>query len=306
MLALIGRNARYVLAIGVLLAAFLPGLSAWLRPAFPVLVGAVLVMAMLRLDLGGLARRAATPRRLAVLVGITLLLMPVSALALHGLARLFDLPEAWHDTLVILAAAPPIASSAGVCFLLGFNAALALEVAVFTTLATPLVGVAVINAFLATPPEISSLSMALRLGAIILGAAAVAQVLRRMIGAARITRNAHSLDGLTALVMLGFVIPVFDGVGALALADPVRALVALGVAVTMNLGANLVTNYTTRVFLLRTEAGTLGVLNGNRAVAIYLAIIPANPALALFVAFYQIPMYFTPLLVRLLSRSTPA
>jgi len=45
-----------------------------------------------------------------------------------------------HASLILLAAAPPIASSAGLCFLLGFNARLALETTLIATILTPIIG----------------------------------------------------------------------------------------------------------------------------------------------------------------------
>lgn len=299
----LGARARYVLSIGVLAALFLPSLSAWLRPALPFLVSAVLVMAMVRIDLLALVKAAIRPKRLALLVFISLLLMPVTALIYAGICSLFDVPDAWRDSLIYLAAAPPIASSAGLCFLLGFNAALALEVAVFVTLMMPFLGVATVNLLVADAPDISALNMSMRLGWIILLAVIVSQVLRRLFGPPQILRNGQILDGLGALVMLTFVIPLFDGIGRLIMDDPKRALIVLGLAIMVNLGGNVLVVTAARRFRPLYDAGAMGVLNGNRSVAIYLAVIPATPVFALFVALYQIPMYFTPLLARLIPRA---
>lgn len=299
----LGARARYVLSIGVIAALFLPSLSAWLRPALPYLVSLVLIMAMVRIDLLVLVKAAIRPRRLVLLVFISLLLMPVTALIYVGISNLFDIPEPWRDSLIYLAAAPPIASSAGLCFLLGFNAALALEVAVFVTLMMPFLGVATVNWLIGDAPDISALAMSMRLGWIILIAVIVSQVARRIFGAARILRNGQILDGLGALVMLTFVVPLFDGIGPLIMDDPTRALIVLGLAFMVNLGGNILVLLTVRRFRPLYDAGAMGVLNGNRAVAIYLAVIPATPVFALFVALYQIPMYFTPLLARLIPRA---
>ena len=61
-LAWVGAQARWVLAVGVLLATLMPSLSATLRPFLPGLVVLVLCVSIARLDLGVLARRATRPR----------------------------------------------------------------------------------------------------------------------------------------------------------------------------------------------------------------------------------------------------
>ena len=52
-------------------------------------------------------------------------------------------------------------------------------------------------------------------------------------------------------------------------------------------------------------SGALGILWGNRTVAIYLAALPPDPQVTLFVALYQFPMYFTPLLLQRSKKGAP-
>jgi len=53
---------------------------------------------------------------LARSIGLTILIMPVTVLIYASLSRLIGLSETDHASLILLAAAPPIASSAGLCF----------------------------------------------------------------------------------------------------------------------------------------------------------------------------------------------
>ena len=55
-LAWIGARARWVLLIGALLAVFLPDVSSFLRPAVPVFIAMVYMLAMLRIDIAAVAR----------------------------------------------------------------------------------------------------------------------------------------------------------------------------------------------------------------------------------------------------------
>ncbi|MEM8658405.1 MAG: hypothetical protein AAGF22_09940, partial [Pseudomonadota bacterium] len=104
-------------------------------------------------------------------------------------------------------------------------------------------------------------------------------------------------DGLAACGMLLFIIPLFDRVGGLILGDPLRAGLVLMLAVVFNLGSNLVTRASLRGRLDPADVGAVGIVMGNRTIAIYLAALPFEPVFALFVALYQFPMYFTPLLL---------
>lgn len=291
----IGSNARWVLAIGSVIALFLPSLSALLRPALPFLVSTVLAMAMARMDVLGLLRSILRPKRLFFLTLASIVLMPVTAAVYLGIAWVFGFDEGNTNSLIYLAAAPPIASSAGLCFLLGFNAVLAVELTLVAMLLTPLIGVASVNLFLENPPLIEPLALSLRLAGIIALGIAMALLMRLIIGAARIQRNGKVFDGLAALNMLVFVVPLFDGVLAIIQNNPQRAVFVLGLGIVFNFGVNILTAFTAGKFSDANNAGAFGIMNGNRTVAIYLAVIPADPAFILFVALYQFPMYLTPL-----------
>lgn len=296
LLRLAGRNARWILSLGCVAALFLPDISAALRPALPWLVSMVLALAMARIDLGATARAALRPKRLVQLCAIAVLLLPVTALAYGVVGHLLG-PEL-AATLVYLAAAPPIASSAGLCFLLGFNARLAVEVTVATTILTPILGPLAVA--LALPEAAGSLSpaaLAVSLARMIFVGVVAAVLIRRLVGPERIARNGPVFDGVAAFAMLLFVFPLFDRVPGVILADPAFALGILALGFVVNIGVNLAT----RAVLARRfdppEAGAAGILMGNRTVAMYLAALPFEPTFALFVALYQFPMYFTPLLL---------
>ena len=292
-----GRNARWILSLGCVAALFLPSISTTLRPLLPALVSMVFALAMARIDLLATARAALRPARLAQLVGISVLLLPVTAV-IYGLAgRLIG--EAYMPSLVYLAAAPPIASSAGLCFLLRFNARLALEVTVAASLLTPILGpLAISLALPGTEVPIDPLPLALRLAAMIAGGVVAAIVIRALVGAERIGRNGAIFDGIAAFGMLLFVFPLFDRIAGVILENPLRALFVLALCFAFNIGVNLATRAALRTRLKPEDAGAAGVFMGNRTIAIYLAALPFEPVFALFVALYQFPMYFTPLLLQ--------
>lgn len=292
------------MSFGCLLALFLPALSAFIRPALPVLVSMVLGLAMARLDLGEIARSAFRPKQLATSIGLTLLLMPVTVLIYAGLASLIGLNNDDYISLILLAAAPPIASSTGISLLLGYNARLALETTLAATILTPIIGPAVVAIMLPDLAPISSLVLAQRLGLMIAGGLALGLAIRTAVGPQRIDRNKAAFDGVAALGMVLFVIPLFDGVGATVLEAPLRALWVLALSFVFNIGINLIVQRATLSRKPKEDAGALGVLWGNRTIAIYLAALPYDPQFAMFVALYQFPMYLTPLIFNAKRTST--
>ncbi len=298
----IGARGPWALAAGLALCFLMPEVSAALRPALPFLVPVVLGLAMARVDLGATARAALVPRTAAALAGLSLLLLPVSGAVHAGLAAAAGLDADLFRALVYLAAAPPIASAANLCFLLGYDARRALQVTVVATLATPILGPVTVALFLAEAAPLGPAELGLKLGLMIAGGAAVGLGLRRALGAERIAAHSRAFDGLGVLALVIFVIPIFDGVPGMILEAPGRAAAVLAVACIANLGAHLVLRLGAARFRPAAEAGTYGVLFGNRTIALYLAALPPDPQFTLFVALYQVPMLLTPLVVRSFGR----
>ncbi len=303
----LGNNARWFLALGSIVALFLPQVAATLRPFLPWLVCLVLGLSMARIDLWDMAKNARRPRFLLRSVGMSLFLMPVTGAIYFAIARLLGIGAVDTQSLVFLAAAPPIASAAGLCFLLGFNARLSMEVTISATILTPIIGPAMVAVLIPDAAAISSVDLGIRLAAMIGGGLLVGSVIRGVLGPQRITEHKAIFDGIAALGMLLFIFPLFDGVLATIANDPMRALWILFLCSVFNLGVNVVAR---QVFAGRTppDRGALGLIWGNRTIAVYLAALPPDPQFTLFCALYQFPMYFTPLLfsrTQNTSRSEP-
>jgi hypothetical protein len=120
--------------------------------------------------------------------------------------------------------------------------------------------------------------------------------IQAMIGKAAIGRNPEAFNGIVALSMVLFLFPVFDGVIDHILVAPLQSFAILILAVALNLGGNLIIRGLSRRFSSSPTASALGLMFGNRNVSFYLAVLPFNPLLSVFVAASQIPMYITPAL----------
>ena len=294
----IGAHARWIMAIGVVATVFLPALSAALRPFLPALVVLVFAVAVARLDLRPAVRRAmrlSGALRLALWVGAFLAVTP--ALLWWG-GRAAGLSEGDIAALVYTGAAPPITSSAALCLMMGLNGLFALEITVVASALTPLVGPIVARFLLGDAVPVDAVTLGLRMAAMIGLGTALGLFLRRILGPERIARRSRVFDGIAAITMLSFVVPLFDGVGAMLAADPGEGLRVLALVTLVNFGSQMLVAAGVARVLGPDEAGAAGLMWGNRTVAIYVAALPPDPTFTLYVALFQIPMLFTPLLMR--------
>ncbi|WP_316013293.1 hypothetical protein [Roseobacter sp. HKCCA0434] len=295
LLAAIGGQARWVMAGGCVAALLMPGAAAALRPALPFLVSLVLAMAMARIDLRLVLRRVAQPRVLAERLLTIAAMMPVAAMALWALGAV--LPPDWRALPVLFALAPPIASSASICFLMRYDAQRAVEVTILATLLTPLISPPLQVLLLPDLGDVAVGALALKLGAMIAGGVVLALMMKAVLGEARIAASGRSFDGLAACIMVVFAFPLFDGVAATMLADPWRAAGVGILSILLGSATMIAVLMVGERLVPRTTAGVFAVTGANRTVALYLAALPYDPQLALFVALYQFPIYFAPLVL---------
>jgi len=298
----LGRNARWTLVVGIFAALLFQDAGAALRPALPFFVGMVFTLAMMRIDLPAMARRALSPGRILRTLSLSAGLIVVTPVVLNAVAVALRLPDEMRMALVYAHAAPPIASAAGLCLIMGLDAVIALEVAIVASLLTPFIGPPVVLFLLGDTVALDGLHLAAQIGMIVLGGTLAALLIRRLLGAGRIERHATAFDGITAIGILVFLLPVFDGVVDSVARAPMLALGVLALVIVTNFGLQILI---WRVGRRRTNdetAGATGVLWGNRNVTLFLAAAPENALFSLYVALYQFPMYFTPLVMRAVFR----
>jgi BASS family bile acid:Na+ symporter len=188
------------------------------------------------------------------------------------------------------------------CVFLGFSAPIAMEIVLLTNLLAPFTGPFIGELLLGTAVPLSVVTLSFRLGAILFGGVLVALVAKWWLGEGRIDANRSRLDGIATLLMLAFLLPVFDGVSAMVFAAPLLALGLAGLATTLNFGHQASIFLGGRLFAaLRRQSSlpdgtrSVAVVSGNRNLGLYFAALPADPLFSLFVAAYQIPIYLTPM-----------
>ena len=297
-----GCHARIALPIGVVVALLLPNLDGFFKPAAPFILTVLVAAAFVRLELGSVLKAALRPRRLLRNFAISLGLLLVVPVTLVSLGRLFGLAEDMLPMITWYAVAPPVATTIWMCVFLGFAAPIAMEVVILTNLLAPFTGPFMGEFLLDKAVPLSSLLLCLRLGAILGGGMLLAAVCRHFLRPARIEANRQRLDGVSTIAMLAFLVPVFDGAGAVAAAAPMAGLACLGLAAGLNFGSQALIFVGGRSLSLfrggSFPEGTrsVAVVAGNRNLGLYFAALPADPVFALFVAAYQFPIYLTPMI----------
>lgn len=283
----IGGRAKWLIFIGAFAGLAFPAAAATLRPALPFLIAWIYAVSMLRIDPISILAGLRDPRRIPPLLATVLLMLVATPALAFALARGFGLGPDIEGALVYTLAAPPIGSAAAICLIIGFRGRDALELAVIGSLAMPFTGPMVTGVLIGDALDIDPFALGGRMAAMIFGGFALAMIGRRLLGEARINRNAPALDGVAAATFLLFAMPLFDGVGPLILAEPGLSLVLLSLGALLILGAVALA---LRLPGARDRNGALGVVWGTRSVAIYLAALPPDPVFTLYVALYQFPM----------------
>ncbi|MEQ9642971.1 MAG: hypothetical protein RIM84_23315 [Alphaproteobacteria bacterium] len=293
-LAWIGRHGRWWLAGGVGAGLALPALAEWLRPALPPIIAFTLIMSLLRLEFRLVRDYLVRPRFLLLAVAICLVVAPLVAWALLWM---LPVPAGLGQAVVLMALGPPITSSPAFALLVGLQAEFAVAAVLATHALAPLSLPPLALALLGLDMEISAAALGTRLGAIIGIAFAVSAILKWLLPAAWLTRQAPSIDGLAVLGLLAFAIAVMAGATDVLLTRPgyffaVLALSFVANAALQVLGAGLAWRAGPHIAL------TIGFMAGNCNMGLVLASLGAGTSadIALYFALAQVPMYCMPLL----------
>ena len=301
-LSSLGRHARLALPTGIVIALFLPDISLRWDIILPLNITLIYAASMIRLDLKSVGLAALAPQRLILSVSITSFILCLVPIFYAGIANIGGLSALYFPSLIWFAVAPPIASTVWICTLLGFRAALAMEVVVLTSLAAPFTGPFLAAWLLSDIAAIDQLALFIKITGMICGGTVIALIGRVFLGRKKIEDKRYVFDGLSALAMLIFLLPVFNGMAEKIVVAPILAAHLCLLAITMNMGAQIILLGFSRVLSKRSSTlQVLAIVTGNRNVGLYFAALPPEPVFALFTAMYQIPLYLTPLIIGWLS-----
>ena len=307
LLSACGRNARILLPLGVVIALLMPSNGAFFKPTTPFILAILVGCAFVRLDIGAALKAALRPQRLFRNFAISLGLLLVLPILLLTILKWCGIPDEMLPLITWYSVAPPVGTTIWMCVLLGFTAPIAMEIVLLTNLLAPFTGPFLGEFLLGASVPVSSATLCLRILAILGSGLLLALLAKYTLGEDRIEENRHQFDGVSTIAMLAFLLPVFDGIGVMAISAPLLACACLGLAFGLNFGTQAIVFIISRSFLwcqvfspakqVQLPEGTrsVAVVAGNRNLGLYFAALPADPLFSLFVAAYQAPLYLTPM-----------
>ncbi len=296
LLTFLTRHATLVLACGVFVGLVIPPLASALRPLLVPSVFLLLSAALYRLDWPAVIAYLRRPG-LAALVSVWIL--GVSPIAMWLVVDALSLTPSLAAALVLLAAAPPIISSMPFAMFLRLDAALAAMMLFAVTMLAPVTVPLIAAVLLDLDLSLSTGDLMLRLAALAGGALAVAGLMRATVPDAHRAQIERAVDGTLVVVLIIFAIGVMDGVTAALIERPAVVLAMLVAAFAANLSLQALGAL---VFfrLHARKALTVGLVSGNRNLALILAALAgtADLDLLMFFAVGQIPIYVLPALLK--------
>ncbi len=299
-LNLLGQNAKLILPLGILFALCLPETGNDLSVIVPPLIMIIYAVTFIRMDLMAMLRETLSPSHLIeqlVISAVLLILMPI---ILIGACQIVGVNALLMPSAVWYAVAPPIASTAWICSLMGLSLPVAMRIIIMTSLLAPFTGPFIGSLILGDATGLSSFDMFVNLAIMIFVGVVIALIGQLLLGPARIARNTDSFNGLAALAMLLFLIPIFNGMTGQIVLNPWLALSLLALATMLNFSTQFVLMLLAKFApsaTLAQLASVMAVVGGNRNVGLYYGALPPDPVFSMFTALYQLPLYLTPLLM---------
>lgn len=302
-LAWLGRQGTRAVAALIFIGIAVPPVGAALKPYVTEAVFVLLVIAFVRVNPAAL-REYLTRPGLAVAIALwTTVAVPLLVGGLCLAAGVDAASPEIYLALMLQAAASPMMAAPTLAALMGLDATLVLVGLIASTALVPLTAPLFIALFVGPVLTLSATALGLKLFAILAGSAAVAAVVRRLVGVERLYRYKDEVDGINIVFMFVFAATLMEGLAAGFLAVPglVVGFAALSFAVFF-----LVLGLTYVLFLRagRARAFALAMMATQRNLGLMLAATAgALPdTVWLYFALAQFPIYLSPQLLMPLAR----
>lgn len=291
------RRGGALLGVCIFLGVLFPPLAAATRDVMTPVVAGLMTLVLLRVDFAQVLGYLRRPALVLALLVWVMLVCPLIASVLVRLAGFDD--AALGAAVVIMATGCAATSAPAFARLVGLDGEISLVVSVLSTLLVPFTAPPLALGLLGFDLAISVWGLMARL-ALVVGLPLLLSILiRRMAGPERLARWGPSVDGSVVLLVVLYGFGVMDGMQAQLLADPLWVVGGIALAFVGNFGLNALTA------LAFAPAGrrialSAGLLSGNRNMALYLAVLPAqtDSQILLFFALCQFPLFLSPFLLR--------
>ena len=302
-LAWLGRQGTRAVAALVVIGIFFPWIGSVLKPYVTEAVFVLLCIAFLRVDIAAVRTYLQRPMLVLAATAWTTVVVPVLiAMACFAVGIDIRAPELFL-ALMLQAMASPMMAAPALATLMGLDGTLVLVTLVTSTALVPFTAPLFALVFVGPILSIQPLMLAVKLFAILVGAALVGFGIRRFAGFSAIERQSEKINGLNVIVLFVFVAAVMENVGARVLVDTATTaaftVLAFGVFFALLF-------LTVLVFLPsgRDRAIALGFMVSQRNMGLMLAATGGGlPDLTwLYFALSQFPIYLSPYLLQAMTK----
>jgi len=302
-LELCARRGAALLALSIFIGLFAPPLAAAMRFIITPTVVGLMTLVLLRVDFAAVFGYLRRPGLVVWLLAWLMLGAPVAAFGAVWLAARAGLEGPLGAAFVITATGCAATSAPAFARLVGLDAQLSLVGSVLSTLLVPFTAPPLALGLLGVALPITVAGLSARLALVVGLPLLLSLAIRRVAGEARLAPWGGAIDGAAVLLVCLYGIGVMDGILAALLAEPHFVAGATVLAFLSNYGLNALTAVVFLPFGRRIAYAT-GLMSGNRNMALYLAVMPADsdPAMLMFFALCQFPLFLSPFLLKPLYR----
>jgi BASS family bile acid:Na+ symporter len=241
MLSWIGRQGTRAVAALIVIGIAFPWIGSFLKPYVTEAVFVLLCIAFLRVDITSVKYYLRRPALVLAATAWTSVATPVLiAMTCFEAGINTGKPELFLG-LMLQAAASPMMAAPALATLMGLDGTLVLVALVTSTALVPFTAPLFAMVFVGPVLSIPPLILAIKLFAILIGAALVGFGIRRFVSIAAIERQNERINGFNVIVLFVFVAAVMESVGARILVDTTTTIVFAAVAFGVFLAILLLT-----------------------------------------------------------------
>lgn len=209
----IGRQGTWAVAAIVVIGIALPSIGKLMKQYVTEGIFVLLCIAFLRVDITAVKNYLRRPTAVIVATAWTSFVIPLLfGLGCRALGLPGEAPELFLG-LMLQAVASPMMAAPALATLMGLDATLVLVTLITSTALVPFTAPLFSLLFVGSTLSISPVMLALKLFAILAGAALVGLSLRRFLDVKTIERNKDLIDGFNILVLFVFVAAIMESVG---------------------------------------------------------------------------------------------
>lgn len=302
-LELFARHGAVILALSIFIGLFVPPLARVMRFIVTPTVVGLMTLVLLRVDFAAVFAYLRRPGLVLLLLGWIMVGCPVAAYAAVWLAAQAGASGTLGSAVVVVATGCATTSGPAFARLVGLDAQLSLVASVLSTLLVPFTAPPLALGLLGVALPITIGGLSARLALVVGLPLLISLAVRRLVGEDRLKPYAGSIDGAAVLLVALYGVGVMDGILAVAMERPGFFLVATTLGFLCNYGLNALTALVFAPFG-KNIALASGLTSGNRNMALYLAVMPADtqPELLLFFALCQFPLFLSPFLLKPIYR----